>query len=125
MDQKICLDSDVCIEIIKNTKAGMDFFNSYRDSEAFVSSISVFELLQRGHNLEPVEKLISRTRLLDFDESCARKASEILRDLKKKGKLIDFRDLFIASTAIANDCALATLNRKHFKNIRGLRLSEF
>ena len=62
---------------------------------------------------------------MDFSEICARKASEISKDQKKAGKTMEIRDLFIASTAIANNCALATLNKKHFQNIKELKLLNF
>lgn len=57
---------------------------------------------------------------LDTDASI-----EIFKDLKKRGKLIPMRDLFIASSSIVNNCALATLNKKHFENIKGLELLNF
>ena len=87
--------------------------------------MSIFELFLREKNLHPIEELLFRTNILDFTELSARKASEILKELKNKGKMIDMGDLFIASTAIVNKCALATLNKKHFENIRELNLLDF
>ena len=36
---------------------------------------------------------------------------------------VHFADYLIAATALAHDCALLTLNRKHFKAIKGLSLA--
>ncbi len=124
MDQKICIDTDITIEIIKDTQLGMNFFNKYKNSEVFISTVSIFELFLREKNLDPIEKLVFNTNIIDFTEACARKAASILKSLKKEGKMIEFRDLFIASTAIVNDCTLATLNIKDFKNIKELKLLE-
>ena len=125
MDQKICLDTDISVEILKNTEKGTSFLNLTDKSEVFITTVSIFELFLREKNLHPIEELLFRTNILDFTELSARKASEILKELKNKGKMIDMRDLFIASTAIINKCALATLNKKHFENIREVNLLDF
>ncbi len=93
-----------------------------RDAYSYLSTVTTFELFMRINNLEPVEALISEFQLLNFDEKSARKASEIALELKQKGTPIEAADLFIAATAIANNCALATLNVRDFSRIKGLKL---
>ena len=125
MDAKICLDTDISIEILKNTDKGNNFVASISDRDVFISSISVFELYLRETNIFAVEKLVAKTDVLEFSDLCAKKAAEVFKELKKRGITVPFRDLFIASTAIINGCALATLNVKDFKNIKDLKLLEF
>ena len=125
MDTKVCLDTDVSIEILKNTTKASKFLDLTKDSEVYIASISVFELLLRETNLDAIEKLLLRTAILDFSELSARKAAEIFKELKGKGKMIPLRDLLIASTTIANNCMLATLNIKDFRNIKDLKLLTF
>lgn len=125
MDPKICLDTDVCIEILKNTEKGAKFLDLIENEEVFIASISIFELFLRETNTYPIEKLIFESNILDFSEICARKASDISKELKSKGRIIEIRDLLIASTAIVNNCTLATFNKKHFENIKELRLLNF
>ena len=84
--------------------------------------MTAFELLLRSHNLADVKELIQKTKILDFTKEAAEAASEIEKDLKGIGVLISREDIFIAATAIANDCALATLNIKDFSRIKGLKL---
>ena len=122
MDKKICLDTDLCIEIIKGNPLVEDFFEGFGDFEVFVSSVTIFELFLRETNLEEVKTFVEGFNVLTFDSSCAAKASDIFKGLKKKGKLVDFRDIFIAAGCIANNCKLATLNVKHFENINELSL---
>ena len=125
MDKKICLDTDICIEILKNTDKGIHFLNFIEDKEVFITTISVFELFLRERNFYPIEKLLFQTSVLDFSELCARRAAEINKDQKKRGNVIELRDLFIASIAIVNNCTLATFNKKHFSNILNLDLLDF
>ncbi len=46
------------------------------------------------------------------------------RALRSKNRLIELVDIFIASTAVANDLSLATMNTKHFDRIESLKIIE-
>ena len=59
---------------------------------------------------------------MPFDETVAKVAVDINRDLKRKRKLIAIPDLFIAATAMANNLPFATLNKKHFDRIDKLNI---
>ena len=121
----LCLDTDVSIAIIKDATVLSRISNVAPGRKPFISSVTMFELLLRKTNLEHVEKFIAKTEILNIDCSAARIASQLEKSLKQKGTPTDWRDLFIAATAIANNCELATLNRKDFGNIEGLKLLEF
>ena len=41
------------------------------------------------------------------------------------GAVLDKMDLFIAATALANDCTLVTHNTRYFARIPGLRLEDW
>ena len=122
MDEKICLDTGVCIEVVKGNKNLNHFFET--DNLPYVGTITVFELLLRKTNLDKIDFLLSKVNILNFDEVSAKKASYIYKELEKFGELIEFRDIFIASISIINNCTLATLNKKHFSRIKGLKLLE-
>ena len=85
--------------------------------DIFISAINLFELLLRETNLEQIEIFRNKVNLLEFDEASARKASLIHKELKNKGELIDFKDLFIAATCIVNNYDLMTFNKKHFERL--------
>ena len=120
--ENVALDTSVCIEIIKNKLSGISISERISGSEIFLASVGLFELLLRRTNLEAVEELVGRVNLLSFDEKAARKASDIAKELSSKGETIGSLDIFIAATAIVNNCALATLNIKDFSRIKGLKL---
>ena len=124
MAEKVCLDTDVCISIIKGeSKAGIvsDLIGTGR---LFVAAVTIFELYLRKENLDRVINFLDGIYVLDFNNDCAVKASSISKELKSKGITIEIRDIFIASTAIVNYCVLATFNKKHFSKIKGLELLE-
>ncbi len=122
MEQKICLDTDICIEIIKKNPAYDFIFDKFSASDVFISSVTLFELFLRELHLDDIERFVGYFMVLSFDESCAIKGSEIARNLRKEGKTIDFRDIFIAAACLVNNCSLLTLNKKHFERIKGLEL---
>ena len=59
---------------------------------------------------------------LPFDERIAEIAADLFRQLRQKSVNVGSCDVFIAATAIANGLPVATLNRKHFESIEGLKL---
>lgn len=59
---------------------------------------------------------------IPFDNEIAEVSSIIYQNLKENKQLIEFRDIFIAATAIANNLCIATLNTKHFERIRDIFL---
>ncbi len=125
MDQKICLDTDACITILDKRDNYKELLVKLFPVSVYITTISVFELYLRKTNIDKVENILKDLEVLSFDSVAARKSSEILKLLKKSGKMIDIRDLFIASIAVANDCTLATFNRKHFKEIDEVQLLDF
>ena len=120
MEEKVCFDTSVCIEIVKNRIDKP--LERVMNSSAFLSSVTVFELMLRTYNIDAMRLFISTFEILAFDEVAARKASELEKMLSKEGNIISREDIFIAATAMVNNCALATLNAKDFSKINGLKL---
>ena len=122
MDEKICLDSDFIIELINKKEKANDLFEKYYRLDTYTTTINIFELLQRVEKIEDVESFLNKVNVLDFDEKSARLASETHKELKSKGQILEFRDLFIAAICLSNNLTLITLNKKHFSRIRNLKL---
>lgn len=99
-----------------------------RLSEAYaslcISTVTEFEIFSGATPDQQAywEELLAEFTILPFDRAAAHRAVAIRRALKQKRKSIDTADLFIAAIAEANDCPLATLNRKHFDHIDTLQL---
>ena len=125
MDEKICLDTDFIINLINDKDRSEIFFSDYDSLEVYTTTINIFELFLRATNLEEVYNLLNRIGIFDLNKDAAILASEIYKNLKSSGNLIEFRDIFIAAISIVNGCTLATLNKKHFSRIKGLKLLNF
>ena len=58
--------------------------------------------------------------ILPFDFTTVDKAIEIYLQLHK-GRTIEDNDIYIAATAMVNDCVLVTANTGHFERVEGLQ----
>ncbi|MBS3138638.1 type II toxin-antitoxin system VapC family toxin [Candidatus Woesearchaeota archaeon] len=122
MVKKICLDSDVCIAILRNESRAQQIKDLIVDAEICVSTVTIFELFLRRTNLDVVDEFIGKIDRLSLNEHAARYASSLYKTLEQNGTPIELRDLFIAATCIAHDCFFLTFNVKHFERVHGLKL---
>ena len=65
---------------------------------------------------------LNKIEVLPFTKETSAIAVTISQELKRKRKQISIPDLFIAATAIQNNLAIATLNKKDFDRIENLML---
>ncbi len=125
MDRKICLDSDILIEILRTNQDVKDQLSEL-NSNLYTTPINIFEVWggRSKKDEEGVKKLINSLKKIDLDELSALKAGDMQIELKNSGELIDFRDLFIGAVCIQNNIELLTNNKKHFERLKkfGLKL---
>ena len=89
-----------------------------------ISSVTEYEIYT-GAVLGQVDfwnTFLEKVEVLPFDKEVAKMAVVLNKALKKKRKLIDIADLFIAATAVANNLPFATLNKKHFDRVDNLNI---
>jgi len=120
--EKIALDTSLCIAMLKDADFGQKFTDSFAVQKPCLPSVAAFELLLRTYSVDEVQIFINKTEIIALDEAAARISAQISNDLRKKGATISTNDVFIAATAMANNCGLATLNVKDFSKIKGLKL---
>lgn len=120
------VDTSIFIEFLRSkNKKNTRLFQISEDTQFFISSITLYELMMGAtskEKKEDIEKLTGGIPVLSFDEEVATKAGEIYHQLRKENRMIDFRDIFIASTCIVNNLPLLTSNVKHFNRIQNLNL---
>ncbi len=89
-----------------------------------ISSVTEFEAYSGASSsqLNFWNELLDEFKVYPFDSKAAHMAVEIQQSLKQVRRTIEKADLFIATTAVANNLPLDTLNRKHFGNISRLLL---
>jgi len=124
-DKRILVDTSILIDFFrKKNKKKTHFFKLQEDYELFVSTVTEFEFLAgvKEDKRNSLELFFKNLNIITFDSIAAITASKIYRDLKSRNQIIEFRDIFIGATALANSLALSTLNKAHFQRIAGLEL---
>ncbi len=124
-DRRILVDTSVVIDHFrKKYKEKSLLYELSKENTLFLSAISKFEFLvgTKSSQIRQTEKIIEGFHILSFNSNVADVASNISKKLKSQNKIIEFRDIFIAATAIANNMPLSTLNVKHFERIDDLKL---
>ena len=129
------LDTNMVSEILReNEIVQKNFRQSLQEgSTVYICSIVYYEVMRglksakKFQLLKKFNKLNSGLPNLTFDREnfeVVEKAIEIYVQLHN-GKQIEDNDIFIAATAIVNDCTLVTANAKHFERVEGLKLTNW
>ena len=124
--QRILVDTSIFIDYFrKKNKQNTQLYILRKKGYEFVtSSICYFEYMSGSKNEAFDLVLFNNIEVVNFDKEQAHIASQIFRDLKRRNKIIEFRDILISASAIALDIPLATLNKRHFERIEDLTLLE-
>lgn len=121
----LLVDTSVLVDKIRTRKGIFDKIilkSKKGEFQLFTSSVVLAELW-RGSKMDDkvverdVELTIKPFMIMTIDGEIGRVAGKLMRKNK-----IDGFDALIAATAIVNKTMLATLNVKHFKMIKGLKL---
>ncbi len=123
----ILIDTTILIDFLRKQKKEKSRLWKLREDNEnlMISSISVFELFAGAtddQKIDDVRKLLKWFDVLDFDEQIAEESGKIFKIMKSQNKMIEYRDLFIGTTAIFYDLKLATINVKHFEHIPNLEI---
>ena len=126
MSANFVVDSCVLIEYFraKNKSATWLYRLIQKQWQIGLSVVVIFEVFSGADNEQRNfwKEFLHNAIRLPLDERTSEIAADLFRKLRQKNVRMESSDLFIAATAIANDLPLATLNRKHFEQIDGLRL---
>ena len=124
----ILLDTNVVIAFFNGSKAVLERIHSEIDRIA-LSTLVVAELdygakasQKAEENLEKLHRFVDIVRVVPFDLECAKLFGNIKSKLRKMGRPTGEVDALIAATAMSNKAVLVTGNRKHFENIKGLKV---
>ena len=122
--------------IVIDTSVFIDYFRKTNRKDAFFEKILRFNIpltlsvithleIMIGNNEKQNsfwKLLIEELPVLDYHFQINNTAANIFSDLKKRNKVIPFQDIIIAATALHYNYPLATINRKHFQYVTGLKL---
>lgn len=120
------IDTDIFIGHLRaKDKTATTLFELANQPELFISAVSLYELYMGAtskEKIQDVKNLTGNLTVLPFTDEVAIKAGQIYHQLRTSNKLIEFRDIFIAATCITFNLPVATLNKKHFECIEGLKI---
>ena len=113
---RVLIDTDKLIDIEKGVE-------ELPLEECYISIITVYEFIRGRVDFPRVKNLLEElVGIIGLDNKVIIKATEIWRKLKKKGWVIDDRDLLIGATAIAYGLYIYTGNVKHFERLKAFGL---
>ncbi len=127
-DKIVLADTSILIDLFRKTdKSNSVLVSLVRQGYNYnISAVTEYEIYT-GATLGQVDfwdNFLQKTDVLPFDRIAAKIAVDLNKELKRKRKLIETADLFIAATALANNLPFATLNKKHFDRIDKLIIVE-
>jgi len=129
----IILDADV---IIRGEKGAFDlesWVSSRTDDQFEIAAITVAELWQgveraTGARKDTRKKYLSAVLeslpIVPYTEQTAYEHARIWAELEASGKMIGYYDLIVGATALERGSEVATFNKRHFSQIRGLSIIE-
>src|SRR5579863_9670452 len=129
----IILDADV---IIKGEKGSFDliaWLDTQTSQDLEIAAITVAELWHgierataphRAKRERYLRTIVERLEPIPYTETTAWIHARLWAKLESSGNMIGAHDLILASTALERDSFVATLNKRHFIVVPGLRVIE-
>jgi predicted nucleic acid-binding protein len=130
---EILIDADV---IIRGEKGLFDLksWTATRASDQFgISAVTIAELwhgVERASGNQKTSRenyllaAVSALSVIPYTEQIAHRHARIWADLQTSGKMIGYYDLIVASTALEIGAVVATFNKRHFGQVKGLQIIE-
>ncbi len=123
----VIIDTSILIDYLRRPKISSPFkklVEQNKEERFSISILTVQELYAGKSSKEALKEnffleIINKMDILPYTYKIAQLAGELTRDYHKN---LGFPDAAIAATAILNKASLVTLNKKDFKEIKGLKL---
>lgn len=129
----IILDADVIIGGEKGVFDLQKWLRSHAEEQFEIAAITVAELWHGVERATAAHKAVRENYLrplleilpiIPYTEQTAYHHASIWAQLEGSGKMIGPYDLIVAATALERGSTLATFNKRHFANVKGLRVIE-
>jgi len=129
----IMLDADVIIRGEKGTFDLQRWVASRPNDEFEVAAITVAELwhgveraagAHRAKRQQYLQSVLAALPVVPYTELTAYEHARIWAELESAGQMIGFYDVIVAATALERGCDVATFNRRHFAQVKGLTVIE-
>ena len=127
------LDADVIIRGEKGTFDLQRWVASRPNDEFEVAAITVAELwhgveraagAHRAKRQQYLQSVLAALPVVPYTELTAYEHARIWAELESAGQMIGFYDVIVAATALERGCDVATFNRRHIAQVKGLTVIE-
>lgn len=127
----IILDADVVIRGERGTFDLQKWVASRPSDQFEIAAITVAELWHgveratgshRAARQEYLRSILEVLPIVPYTEQTAYEHARVWAQLEASGKMIGFYDLIVGATALERGSEVATFNRRHFRQIGGLRV---
>lgn len=118
------IDTAIIIDLLRGHRPALDWIESLRAEDRFISIVTVFELLEGCDNLRDqrrLERELESYISLPVTDAVSLQALALLREHRLRAG-IGYPDCLIGATASVFDMPLYTLNVRHFRALKGLRI---
>ena len=129
----IILDADVVIRGEKGTFDLKKWVASRPNDQFEIAAITVAELwhgVERATGSHKAKReqylraVLASLPIIAYTEQTAYEHARIWAALESSGKMIGFYDLIVGATALERGSDVATFNKRHFAQIKGLKVIE-
>ena len=129
----IGVDTTALIDLFKNEESLIAILEEL-DEKIFLNNIAYLELMfgldfdnpKHKREEEYYNNLFNSFPVLPLDSASCKKASMILSELKKKGRIIEMFDCVIAGIYLSKGVnKIITRNKKHFDNMSGIEVLSY
>lgn len=129
----IILDTNVVIQGERGAFDLADWMDQHEDEALEIAAISVAELWHgverasaqhRALRAKYITAVLDVLSIVPYTEATALEHARIWAALEASGNMSGFYDLIVAATAVERGSTLATFNRRHFDQVRGLKVIE-
>lgn len=123
----VVADTCVVIGFLRGTEPDKRCFAQLlKNGEGMLTAVTVFELLlgleQNSKKQKVITQLIEFLKILPFDKEAAAITAKLEKELRRQGKVIGTRDVFIAGICLAHQVPILTGNLEHFKRVPGSKV---
>jgi len=127
----IILDADVIIGGERGTFDLAQWASSRSDDQFEIAAITLAELwhgVERATGAYKTRRerylrtIVETLPIIPYTEVTAFEHARLWASLESSGKMIGYYDLIVAATALERGSVVATFNKRHFSQIRGLKV---
>ena len=132
---RYCLDTNICVRLIRNRPLVGGVLEERMNAHASALCTSTVVMMELMHgaamSIHPERNrkfalgVLARLTVMDFDADAAEHAADIKADLQRKGRLIGANDLLIAGHARSRGLIVVTGNLSEFERVDGLRCEDW